>query len=222
MKTADRYEWYSLEGYCNLPLLSNGWSQGTTVTRAPLWHRQRIWLFLMPQSSATILTLPSGLNTLGSCHTHTPSGAEQRRVWESSEVYEEDILKTHWQTTHHKMQCFPSSFTAVANKAQNSSLVNTCIWCTYIHTYILLCVCKFVSRFIFMFLLSLFVHPPPPIVYATQPRQIPCMWPFLVLSNKPKSQILIHELKPTLPPTAPCHFLPDQTHADTVPSWTPL
>jgi len=55
------------EQHHSSPLQSRWWSQGTTVTRAPLWHKQRIWLYFMPQSMAVILTVPSGLKTFGSC-----------------------------------------------------------------------------------------------------------------------------------------------------------
>lgn len=51
---------------CSWPAVSSGWSQGTTVTRAPLWARQRIWLYLMPQSTTVIRKLPLWLNTFGS------------------------------------------------------------------------------------------------------------------------------------------------------------
>lgn len=61
---------------CNRPALSSGWSQGTTVTQAPLSARQRIWLYLMPQSTTVIRGLPLGLNTLGSLR-QTGLGSEQ-------------------------------------------------------------------------------------------------------------------------------------------------
>lgn len=58
------------------PLLSSGWSQGTTVTRAPLWARQRIWLYLMPQSTTVICKLPLGLKTLGSWRQRRSSSVQ--------------------------------------------------------------------------------------------------------------------------------------------------
>lgn len=48
------------------PALSRGKSQGTTVTRAPRRARQRIWLYLMPQSTTVMRKLPLGLKTRGS------------------------------------------------------------------------------------------------------------------------------------------------------------
>lgn len=53
------------------PSAFRGWSHGTTVTCAPLSHKQRIWLYLMPQSTTRILTSPSRLKTLGSCRKRT-------------------------------------------------------------------------------------------------------------------------------------------------------
>ena len=41
------------------------WSHGTTVTSTPRLARHLIWLFLIPQSTATIFKLPPLLKTVG-------------------------------------------------------------------------------------------------------------------------------------------------------------
>ena len=66
--TWDAYESMRIQ---NLPLGDNGWFQGTTTTLAPRSHKQRIWLVLIPQSIATIVTSPVSLNTWGFCNERT-------------------------------------------------------------------------------------------------------------------------------------------------------